>query len=323
MRPFAYERAGSIDQVVSLIGDGDGARPLAGGTDLLPLMKTEITNPSHLVDIKRVTELTDEIDTTGGDLVLGALTTLSQLEHHAYIREQYTAIAQAAELAATPQLRNMATVGGNLLQRPRCWYFRNPHIDCWLKGGAECPAREGENAFHALFPADPCVAVHPSDLPSALIAFDAELNLRGANGERRVPLADFFAMPEEGRRTENTLAPDEVIVSVHVPEADHTVRSVYLKEMDRKVWAFALVGGAAVVRMDGERIADARIVLTGVAPIPWRARAAEELIVTGASAAEVAEAALANAQPLEHNAYKIPLAKAVIGRALESLRDPA
>jgi xanthine dehydrogenase YagS FAD-binding subunit len=281
-------------------------------------MKTEIANPSRLVDIKRVTELNDVIDTTG-DLVLGALTTLAQLEYHAYIREQYTAIAQAAELAATPQLRNMATVGGNLLQRPRCWYFRNPHIDCWLKGGAECPARDGENAFHALFPADPCVAVHPSDLPSALIAFDAELNLRGANGERRVPLADFFAMPEEGRRTENTLPVDEVIVSVHVPEADHTVRSVYLKAMDRKVWAFALVGVAAVVRHEGERIASARLVLTGVAPIPWRVRAAEELIVNGASGGEIAEAALAGAQPLEHNAHKIPLVKTLIRRALESL----
>jgi xanthine dehydrogenase YagS FAD-binding subunit len=317
MRSFAYESAGTIEHVITVMSDGDRARPLAGGTDLLTLMKPEIANPSRLVDIKRVAELTDAIDTTGGELTLGALTTLAQLEHHAYINERYPAIALAAGSAATPQLRNMATVGGNLLQRPRCWYFRNPQIDCWLKGGPDCPAREGENGLHALFPADPCVAVHPSDLPAALLAFDAELTVRGPGGQRRLPLADFFALPTDERRTENMLAADELIVSLHLPETD--ARSVYLKAMDRKVWAFAIVGVAVVARMDGDRIADARIVLSGVAPIPWRVHAAEQQLLAGASFDEVAETALADAYPLAHNAYKLPLAKTLTRRALESL----
>ena len=317
MKPFAYESAPSIDHVIAAIADGGGARPLAGGTDLLTLMKPEIINPERLIDIKRVAELTDEIETTEG-LTIGALTTLAQLEHHAYIKERYAAIAQASGLAATPQLRNMATVGGNLLQRPRCWYFRNPHIDCWLKGGTDCPARDGENGLHALFPADPCVAVHPSDLASALLAFDAELTVRGTSGERRLPLADFFALPADERRTEILLGTDELITSIHVPEANADTPSVYLKAMDRKVWAFALVGVAVMARMKDERVVRARIVLSGVAPIPWRVPAAEERLVAGASADEVAEVAVAGAQPLAHNAYKLPLAKALIRRALES-----
>ena len=317
MRSFTYESASTIEQAISAIADGDGARPLAGGTDLLTLMKPEIVNPTRLVDIKRVAELTDAIETTGGELTIGALTTLSQLESHASIKERYPAIAQAAGLAATPQLRNMATVGGNLLQRPRCWYYRNPHIDCWLKGGSDCPARDGENGQHALFPSDPCVAVHPSDLPSALLAFDAELTVRGPGGERRLPLAEFFALPADEHRIENVLAADELIVSIHVPET--AARSIYLKAMDRKVWAFALVGVAAALRFDGDRTASARIVLTGVAPIPWRAHAAEHQLIAGANFDEVAEAALAGAQPLAHNSYKLPLAKALVRRALESL----
>ena len=325
MRSFDYSRAGTIDEALSLMGqDGDGlVRPLAGGTDLLPLMKCDIVTPTRLIDIKRVSDLPSGVEETGEGLEIGALTTLSEIETNSVIRERYTALAEAAALAASPQLRNMATIGGNLLQRPRCWYYRDPHFHCWLKGGDECFARDGENQQHALFGDSPCVAVHPSDLPTALVALNAEVHLRGSNGERRVPLANFFALPTEERRTENTLGSDELIVSLRLPTPASGTRSTYLKAMDRKVWAFALVGVAAVVRMDGSEIADARVVLGGVANIPWRVEAAEQALIGNAPsddlAARASEVAVDGAHPLEHNGYKAPLAKTLVRRAVTEL----
>ena len=256
-------------------------------------------------------------------MTLGALATLTEIETSPLLKERYPALAEAAAVAATPQLRNMTTIGGNLLQRPRCWYFRNPRFYCWLKGGDDCPARDGENQFHALFGGGPCVAVHPSDLAPALVALEAEVRLRGAGGERVVPLADFYALPTDDRRTETVIRGDELVLSVRIPPLPAGTRSTYLKAMDRKVWAFALVGVAAVVRLaagGGRRIEHARLVLGGVAPIPWRVTAAEQALIgaepTGEAFARAAEAALAEAAPLAHNGYKVPLAKALIRRAL-------
>ncbi|MGH2368327.1 MAG: FAD binding domain-containing protein, partial [Chloroflexota bacterium] len=249
MRPFEYASPASVEEAITLLGqDGDGAfrplarvQPLAGGTDLLTLMKADVAAPSRLVNVKRLDGLTGSIQETAAGLTLGSLTTLAEIETSATIKQRYPVLAEAASLAATPQLRNMATIGGNLLQRPRCWYFRNPRIQCWLKGGDDCPARDGENQFHALFGESPCVAVHPSDPASALLALDADVRLRGPSGERILPLAGFFAMPEEERRTETVLRRDELVVSIDVPSLPDGTRSTYLKAMDRKVWAFALV----------------------------------------------------------------------------------
>lgn len=325
MRTFEYSRAGTIDEALSLLGqDGeDLVRPLAGGTDLLPLMKADIVAPTRLIDIKRASDLPSGIDETRDGLEIGALTTLTEIETSQVIRERYTALAEAAAIAASPQLRNMATIGGNLLQRPRCWYFRDPHFNCWLKGGEECFARDGENQQHALFGDSPCVAVHPSDLVTALVALDTEVRLRGASGERIIALADFCALPTEDRRTENTLGSDELVVSLHIPTPAAGTRGAYLKAMDRKVWAFALVGVAAVIRMDGSAISDARVVLGGVANVPWRVEGAEQ-VLTGNTpsddlAIRAANAALAGARPLQHNGYKAPLAKTLIRRAITGL----
>jgi xanthine dehydrogenase YagS FAD-binding subunit len=255
---------------------------------------------------------------------VGAATTLAEIERDAVLLGGYTALAQAAAAAASAQLRNMATLGGNLLQRPRCWYFRHPDIRCWLKGGEVCQAREGENRQHALFGSAPCVAVHPSDLAAALLAFDADLRACGPRAERVLPLDEFFAVPEDGRRTENTLKADELIVSIRMPSHPGETRSTYLKAMDRQAFAFALAGVAAVMRLSGEgRIAHARVVLSGVAPIPWRARAAEQ-VLSGARASETvfkdaAEAAVQDAMPLRHNGWKIPLTRTLVTRALQSL----
>jgi xanthine dehydrogenase YagS FAD-binding subunit len=330
MKAFEYSSAGSVDEIVEVLRQAthDGAvRPLAGGTDLLPLMKEDITAPARLVDIKRAAGLNGDVRETADGLTLGALTTLADIETHPLLRERYPALTEAATVAATPQLRNMATLGGNLLQRPRCWYFRNQLFHCWLKGGEECPARDGENRLHALFGGGPCYAVHPSDLATALVALDASVRLRGGEGERTVTLADFFALPTDDRRVEVTMRPDEVLLDVRIPTPAPGMRSHYLKAMDRKVWAFALVGVAAAVRLDGGLIADARLVLGGVAPIPWRLPVVERLLVGAkpepALFDQAAEAALADAQPLQDNAYKVPLARALLRRSLSTLVDGA
>ena len=330
MRAFDYTRPAGLDDAISLMAQPNGTggtRFLAGGTDLLTLMKTEIVTPDRLIDIKRLPELTSAIDVTAEGVTLGALTTLAQIKTHDTVRAAYTALAEAAALAASPQLRNMATLGGNLLQRPRCWYYRNPHLDCWLKGGADCPARHGENQLHAIFETSPCVAVHPSDPAPALIALDASVSLRGSSGERTVPLAEFFAPPEEERRTENVLGDDEVIVSIRLPAPAAGQRSTYLKAMDRKVWAFAVVGVAAALRVVDGRIEDARLTLSGVAPVPWQARAAERELIGqtpgDALFARVADVAVAESAPLSLNGYKVPLTRVLVRRALARVAGDA
>ncbi len=328
LRPFAYDQPATIADTIALLsGDAAATRPLAGGTDLLTLMKGEIIAPDRLVDIKRLNDLTNEIEVTEHGLEIGALATLAEIETNPFVTSLAPALAQAAGLAATPQLRHMATLGGNLLQRPRCWYFRNAQIPCWLKGGDDCPAREGENALHAIFVESPCVAVHPSDLATALTALDAEIVVRGPSEERVVPIGSLFAPPDAGRRTETTLGPDELIVSVRIPTEPDGAQSAYLKAMDRKVWAFALVSAAASLAVQGGTINHARVVLGGVANVPHRAIEAEQALVGAKPTDEVfaraADAALTGAQSLARNGYKIPLARTLLRRALVACRDGA
>lgn len=329
MQPFEYVRPTTIDETLLLLGQNGEreTRALAGGTDLLTLMKGEIAAPTRLVDIKRLAELPRGITVTDAGVTIGALTSLSEIETHPLLQQQYTVLAEAAAVAATPQLRNMATIGGNLLQRPRCWYFRNATVHCWLKGGDECQAYDGENQLHALFGGGPCYAVHPSDLAPALLALDAEVTLHSASGERTIALSELYALPEDNRRRETVLENDDLILSIHIPALPAGTRSTYLKAMDRKVWAFALVGVAAVVRTHGNQIADARLVLSGVAPIPWRVTAAEQALVdapaNAATFAQIAGIALAEAQSLSQNAYKVTLAKSLLASALTTLTTQA
>jgi xanthine dehydrogenase YagS FAD-binding subunit len=323
MKPFAYASPRSLDDAVALLADDEHARFLAGGTDLLTLLKGDLLEPSQLVDIKRLADLDDAITLSSETVRIGALATLSDLEMHPLIAEHAPALAEAAALAATPQLRNMATIGGNLLQRPRCWYFRDPEIPWWLKGGDSCPARTGENQHHAIFDLSPCVAVHPSDPASALLAHDAEVEVRGASGSRTMPLADLFAPPTDDRRTETTLRPGEIITALTLPASSG--RSTYLKAMDRKTWAFALVGVGARIKQDAGRITEARVVLSGVANVPWRASAAEQVLTGQVPGDEVlaaaADAALSGAEPLAKNGYKLPIAHALVWRALAAVRE--
>jgi xanthine dehydrogenase YagS FAD-binding subunit len=314
LRAFEYSSPSSAEEALRLLTAE--SRALAGGTDLLPLMKADLAAPSRLVNVKRF--LDDRIREDTGALSIGALTVLDEIEKNPVIRQRYTALAEAAAAAASPQLRNMATIGGNLLQRPRCWYFRNARIPCWLKEGDDCPAVEGENRLHALYGGGPCHAVHPSDPASALVALEAQVRVRGRTGEKLIPVSEFFVLPTQGRRSETVLGPEELILSVEIPSS--AARSTYLKAMERKVWTFALVGVAAVMRSARARVEHVRIVLTGVAPIPWRAKAAEDLLqgkeLSEGLLSDAAEAALQDAAPLAHNAYKIPLLKTLVRRAL-------
>ena len=319
MRPFAYSRPASVDEALALLDED--ARLLAGGTDLLTLMKHDLATPGHLIDIKRLPDLDAEITERDGAIRIGALATLTQLETHPLIERHLPALAEAAALAATPQLRNMATLGGNVLQRPRCWYFRSEHVHCWLQGGDECYAREGDNRYHALFGGSPCVAAHPSDLATVLVAYGATIHYRREDAVETVASADFFREPTEARRLEHALPPRAVITGITVPVPRAGVRSRYVKAMDRKVWAFALAGAAVVLDVDDAgMVRDARVVLSGVATVPWRVPTAEQVLIgseaTDERFGQAAQAAVAGARPLAHNGYKVPLVRSLVHRAL-------
>jgi len=335
MKPFEHIDVDSVTRAAALLREGNHAasprpedrpvRIIAGGTDLLTVMKDDIFAPQTLVNIKTVPDLDRiQFDAASG-LTLGPLATLADLEHDALINDRYTALAQAARLSASPQLRNMATIGGNLLQQSRCWYYRGP-FDCWLKGGDECYAREGENKYHAILDQGHCVTVNPSDPAQALIAFDATLHILGPAGQRDLKVEQFFINPTPQRRALNQLDDDELITAITLPTPPPNTRSVYLKMMDRQTWGFALVSVAARITWDGERIARADIILGGVAPTPYRATIAEQEVIghsrsdlQSGLADRAAHNAMRDAHPLEHNAYKAPLAATLIKRALLSL----
>lgn len=317
MRPFDYLRAESVE---SACGQVSATAPAyAGGTDLLTLMKAGLRTPERVVDLKRSGLSTDIVD-DGDRITLGALVTLGDIERSRMLRARLSALTDAAGLAATPQLRHRATIAGNLLQRPRCWYYRTPEVDCWLKGGTGCPARDGRNEHHAIFHDSPCVAVHPSDLAGPLVALDAVVQLRSTAGTRTLPVAQLLAPPTEERRTENVLDEGEIITAIDI-DASQPVVSTYRKAMDRAAWSFALVGVAVAARFDGERLDGARIVLSGVANTPRRATPSEEVLMRSGELDEMtieraATAAAESAAPLSQNGYKRQLVVAMIRDAL-------
>ncbi len=324
MKNFEHVSVANLAQAIQWLDDD--AKPIAGGTDLLAEMKEGIISPRRLVNLKTIPSLSQiEYDRREG-LRLGALVSLAQLEEHPLIGEKYPALAQAAALAASPQLRQMGTLGGNLSQSPRCWYYRNALFPCWLKGGQSCFAVDGENAYHAILGGEPCHSVHPSDLAPALIALNAQVRVVGPELDGSLALEELYRRPSEAHRRATILGPRELIAELSLPAPAAGSRSVYLKVMDRAVWTFALVGVAAALQLDeGGRVERARLVLGGVAPIPWRAQAAEEILQGEQLSAELAqaaaEAALANAEPLRDNGYKVKLAQELVRRALLQLGD--
>ena len=327
MKTFEWTSPTTINEAVKLLvgsstGDIDESpRPIAGGQDLLTTMKDYTSRPSRLVNLKNIRGM-DRITLNARGLTIGALVTLSELEEHAGVRKSFPGLSEAAHSIATPQIRNLGTIGGNLCQRPRCWYFRLEEVVCLKKGGSECYAAKGENKYNAIIGGGPSYIVHPSDLAPMLMALGARVTVAGAAGKRVIPLDKFFTLPSEGNiRRENVLQNEEIITEIFVPASPLATRSTYLKFKERESLDFALASVAAAVQLAGSRtVRDARIVLGGVAPIPWRVPAAEKFLVekslTPDVLAEAAKIALADAKPLEKNAYKVPLAQTLVRRAL-------
>lgn len=328
MNKFGYKRASTVEDALSLLSQNRDASILAGGTDLIPLMKEEIVSPANLVDISGWQE-GRRIEHGQDGLHIGALATLRAIAADRIVQEQYTALADACRLAAAPQLRNMGTIGGNLLQQTRCFYYRGP-FDCWLKGGDVCYARGGENEGHSIFLTDPrqsqCVSAHPSDPAAALVALDAHVHYSTADGASEMSIGEFYALPTANRRSFVMLSQGAVITGITIPSTKKDWKSLYRKAMPRATWAFALAGVALAARMEQGNIVEARVALSGVAPILIRAPAVEAAL-KGKSAnnldtGQLTELLVRDAEPLSQNGYKVTLLGGLFREALAELMRP-
>jgi xanthine dehydrogenase YagS FAD-binding subunit len=315
---FAYVRPGSKQEALDHLGS-EGAHLHAGGTDLLGCLRDEVFTADKVVSISGLEELAGIVRTNDGGLRIGALTTISDIAGSDEVARSFPGLAQAAQDVASPQLRNQGTLGGNLCQRPRCWYFRG-EFHCAKKGGDTCYAVEGENRYHAIFGGDPCYIVHPSDTAPMLVALGAAVKIAGPGGERTVALEDFFVLPEDELHKENDLQPGEMVTEIFVPPPASGLVSSYRKVRERGSWDFALASVALALRMSGQRVEEARVVLGGVAPKPWRSPAAEAVLVgkqlDATTARAAADAAVADAQPMEQNGYKVLLVKGIVEESL-------
>jgi xanthine dehydrogenase YagS FAD-binding subunit len=325
MNNFEYIQPSKPAQASALLKDLQN-EALAGGTDLLGELKRRIRKPKGLVNLKSLKGWGQIRTEEGGGIRIGSVVCLGEIERDPRVRDRFGILAQAVSRTATPQLRNMATVGGNLCQHPRCWYFRNSLFPCWLKGGQKCFALGGENRYHAILGRGMCQAVHPSDLAPALVALGGRVRILSTRKEREIPLEEMYTKPLPDHRQMTVLKPGELVIEIVIPNPAAGSWGVYLKAMDRKAWAFALVSLAAQLQLDGDRIVDGRLVLGGVAPMPWRAIEAEEVLRGQTVSAEklkgAGEAAVAGARPLRHNEYKVQLVKGLFSTLGEALAGP-
>jgi xanthine dehydrogenase YagS FAD-binding subunit len=328
MQSIFYDRATDVRQAIDL-AQQPGAKFIGGGTNLLDLYKSGIEQPVRLVDINRL-PLADITETPDGGLRIGAMATNTAAATHPLVRERYRMLSEAILNGATTQLRNMATIGGNLLQRTRCYYFTDPTFTHCNKRnpGSGCDALQGFNRIHAILGAsEQCIATHPSDMAVALAALDAIVHLQGPDGERQVALADFHRLPEDHPEIDTVIRPGELITAVELPAPKFARHSHYLKVRDRASYAFALVSVAAAVDLDGDSVRDVRIVLGGVAHKPWRALDAEALLrgqtLSEEALARAGAAAVAGAKGYGHNDFKIELAQRAVVRALQTAANIA
>lgn len=327
MRPFKYSRATNVQVATQQVKANEQAKFLAGGTNILDLMKEDVERPEELVDITRLQLTQINTITTGtraGGLSIGALGKNADTANHPLVRQQFPLLSQAILAGASAQIRNMATNGGNLNQRTRCSYFYDTAMPCNKREpGSGCSAREGVNRMHAIFGwSDDCVAVHPSDMCVALAALDAVVKVREANGtERTIPMDGYHRLPGDTPHLDNNLHQGELITAIEIPKNNFADHSYYLKVRDRASYAFALVSVAAALDMNGNTIRQARIAMGGVAHKPWRTTEAEKLLAGKAATKDNFEAAAATimqqAKTLEHNQFKIELGNRAIVRALQ------
>jgi xanthine dehydrogenase YagS FAD-binding subunit len=323
MRNFRWTEPETMEQAVALLAKGEGnAYPMAGGTDIFTEIQEGVVEPELVIDLKAIPGLSS-IQNDGDGIRIGALTTIADLAADVMIRKDYPGLSAAASSLATPQLRNVGTVGGNLCQRPRCWYYRDAQMVCRKKGGSRCFAAKGRNKYHAIFGGGICHIVYPSDLAPMLIALDTEVMISSPRGEKSLALADFYALPSKNVRRENVLAADELVRGVRIPPAKKNEKSAYIKLKERETWDFALVSAAVRGTVSGGGLGTLRIVLGGVAPIPWRLGKTETMLqgkkLTEALIKEALRADLQEARPLQENGYKTALVEAAVSRALLSL----
>lgn len=324
MRPFQYTKANDAGAAVQAIAANANSQFLAGGTNLIDLMKEDVARPVELVDITRLNLTQISTVARSGNLSIGALAKNAETANHPQIRQNYPLLTQAILAGASGQIRNMATNGGNLNQRTRCSYFYDTAMPCNKRSpGSGCGALEGINRNHAIFGwSEQCVAVYPSDMAIALAALDAIVQVQGADGtQRSIAFADYHRLPENNPEKDNTLNPAELVTAIELPRNNFADRSHYLKVRDRSSYAFALVSVAAALQVDGNQIKQVRLAMGGVAHKPWRALEAEQFLTnkaaTAANFAAAAEAEMRQAKPLEHNQFKVELGKRVIVSALQ------
>ena len=322
MNSFTYSSAASVEQALAQRSEGKNAAYLAGGTNVLDNWKLGVEQPDHLVDVRNVG--LNQIETLPeGGLRVGAAVTNTALAYDERVRKQDPALSEAILAGASPQLRNAATAAGNLLQKTRCYYFRDTASACNKRvPGSGCSALTGINRIHAILGAsDKCIATHPSDMDVALMTFDAVVKTRGSRGERSIPIADFYVAYGEDPAKENVLEPGEIVTAIDLPATGWFSNSRYVKARDRASYEFALASAAVAIRMEGGVIQDCRITLGGIATKPWRAMAAERMLRGQKPGTQqfqaAAEAELQAAVPQTHNGFKVPLSKRVILQSLQ------
>ncbi len=318
MKNFSYVKAGSLAEAIKALST-EGAWLHAGGTDLLGCARDGVFPVDRVVSINSLRNLRRISPGSGGRITIGALATLADIASNESALSNCAVLTQAVAAVGTPQIREQGTIGGNLCQRPRCWYFRGD-FQCRKKGGDTCYAMSGENQYHAIFGGGPCFFVHPSDVAVALVALEAELSVTGPSGAKATKIENFFVSPKESIDKENNLMPGEIVTNIHIPPIEGSVKSSYRKIAARGSWDFALASVAAVLQFEGDTVRKARIVLGGVAPYPWRVEAVEKLL-TGRKldrelAAAAGEAAVSGASPLRDNAYKVEIVKGAVEESI-------
>ena len=318
MPQFTYVRPKSLEETIRHLSTGN-ARIHAGGTDLLGCLHDGVFAVEKVVSISRLDELKGIEPMNNGALRIGALATISDVENHPLLKERYPALVQAAREVASPQLRNQGTIGGNLCQKPRCWYYRGD-FHCSRKGGSQCFAVAGENQYHCILGGEGCFIVHPSDIAPALMVYEARIEITGARGTKTIPIEKFYVLPEQEITRETIMEAGEMVTAVLLPQPPRGLRSSYRKVRARGSWDFALAGAALALRISENKVVGAKVVLSGAAPIPWRCPDAEKVIMgqtlNESIIAQAASAAMKAAMPLRQNEYKIELFKGLLAEEL-------
>ena len=319
---FDYVRPGSIRDAIRQLS-ARGARIHAGGTDLLSCLRDRVFDVEKVVSISKLNQLKGIGQLGDGSMRIGALTTVAEVAGNRVVQKRYAGLAQAASQVASPQLRSQGTIGGNICQRPWCWYFRGD-FNCLRKGGDMCYAENGENQYHCIFGGDGlCYIVHPSDTAPALVALGAKVRIAGPGGARMVPMEEFYVRPAVDVQKETVLEPDEIVTEVIVPPAAEGLRSSYRKVRVRQSFDFALAGVALALQISGGKVTGGRVVLSGAAPVPWRSTEVEDVItgekLDSGTIARAADAVVKGAEPLKNNGYKIPLFRGIIEEQLRAI----